>query len=63
MFFIRSLAILLIKCLSLNIKPYTLVVGVPAKQIGWMSAHGEKLNFPDERGGRQLFVSIRVKSK
>ena len=26
-----------------NVKPYALVAGVPAKQIGWMSAHGEKL--------------------
>lgn len=29
-----------------NIKPYALVVGVPAKQIGWMSAYGEKLDLP-----------------
>jgi UDP-2-acetamido-3-amino-2,3-dideoxy-glucuronate N-acetyltransferase len=29
-----------------NIKPYALMVGVPAKQIGWMSAYGEKLDLP-----------------
>ncbi|MCL1067034.1 N-acetyltransferase [Shewanella olleyana] len=29
-----------------DVKPYALVVGVPAKQIGWMSAYGEKLNLP-----------------
>lgn len=29
-----------------NIPPYALVVGVPAKQIGWMSEYGEKLNLP-----------------
>ena len=27
-----------------NIKPYALVVGVPGKQIGWMSEHGEQLS-------------------
>ena len=31
-----------------SIKPFALVVGVPGKQIGWMSAHGEKLNLPLE---------------
>lgn len=29
-----------------DVKPYALMVGVPAKQIGWMSAYGEKLNLP-----------------
>ena len=29
-----------------DVKPYALVVGVPAKQIGWMSAFGEKLGLP-----------------
>lgn len=29
-----------------NVKPYALMAGVPAKQIGWMSQHGEKLNLP-----------------
>ena len=28
------------------VKPFALVVGVPAKQIGWMSAYGEKLDIP-----------------
>jgi UDP-2-acetamido-3-amino-2,3-dideoxy-glucuronate N-acetyltransferase len=27
------------------VKPYALVVGNPAKQIGWMSRHGQRLNF------------------
>ena len=31
-----------------SIKPFALVVGVPGKQIGWMSAFGEKLNLPLE---------------
>jgi UDP-2-acetamido-3-amino-2,3-dideoxy-glucuronate N-acetyltransferase len=29
-----------------SVKPYALVAGVPARQIGWMSAHGERLNLP-----------------
>ena len=29
-----------------NVKPYALVAGVPAKQIGWMSQHGERLDLP-----------------
>jgi UDP-2-acetamido-3-amino-2,3-dideoxy-glucuronate N-acetyltransferase len=29
-----------------NIKPYALMVGVPAKQIGWISEYGEKLDLP-----------------
>jgi UDP-2-acetamido-3-amino-2,3-dideoxy-glucuronate N-acetyltransferase len=32
-----------------NILPYALVVGNPAKQIGWMSAYGHRLQF-DENG-------------
>jgi len=29
-----------------DVKPYAMMVGVPAKQIGWMSEYGEKLNLP-----------------
>lgn len=29
-----------------NVKPYSLMVGVPARQIGWMSQYGEKLDLP-----------------
>lgn len=29
-----------------DVKPYALVVGVPARQIGWMSEYGEKLDLP-----------------
>ena len=29
-----------------DVKPYSLMVGLPAKQIGWMSEYGEKLNLP-----------------
>jgi UDP-2-acetamido-3-amino-2,3-dideoxy-glucuronate N-acetyltransferase len=29
-----------------DVKPYALMAGVPAKQIGWMSQHGERLDLP-----------------
>lgn len=29
-----------------DVKSYALMVGVPAKQIGWMSEYGEKLDLP-----------------
>jgi UDP-2-acetamido-3-amino-2,3-dideoxy-glucuronate N-acetyltransferase len=32
-----------------DVKPYALVVGNPARQTGWMSEYGHKLNF-DEHG-------------
>ncbi|MEM1039553.1 MAG: acyltransferase [Pseudomonadota bacterium] len=31
---------------SKDIPDFALVVGVPARQIGWMSAYGERLNLP-----------------
>ena len=29
-----------------DVKPYALMAGVPARQIGWMSQHGDKLDLP-----------------
>lgn len=29
-----------------SVKPYALMVGVPARQLGWMSAHGERVELP-----------------
>lgn len=29
-----------------DVKPFALMVGVPARQIGWMSAYGERLELP-----------------
>lgn len=29
-----------------DVKPYALMVGVPARQIGWMSEYGEKISLP-----------------
>jgi len=40
-----------------TIKPYALVVGNPARQIGWMSQYGHRLEF-DESG-----IAICVESK
>lgn len=31
-----------------SVKPYALMVGVPARQIGWMSQYGEQLDLPLE---------------
>jgi UDP-2-acetamido-3-amino-2,3-dideoxy-glucuronate N-acetyltransferase len=33
---------------NMDVKPYALMVGVPARQIGWMSQYGEKLKLPLE---------------
>jgi UDP-2-acetamido-3-amino-2,3-dideoxy-glucuronate N-acetyltransferase len=35
-----------------NVKPYALMVGVPAHQIGWMSEYGEQLNLSLEGDGQ-----------
>ena len=34
-----------------NVKPYALMVGIPAKQIGWMSQYGEQIPLPLEGNG------------
>ena len=44
-----------------NVKPYALVVGNPAKQIGWMSAHGYKLDFKE--GNIAVCVDSKEKYK
>jgi UDP-2-acetamido-3-amino-2,3-dideoxy-glucuronate N-acetyltransferase len=35
-----------------NVKPYALMVGVPAKQVGWMSQYGEQIPLPVMGGGQ-----------
>jgi UDP-2-acetamido-3-amino-2,3-dideoxy-glucuronate N-acetyltransferase len=37
-----------------DVKPYALVVGVPARQVGWMSAYGEQIPLPPEGEGRYV---------
>lgn len=34
-----------------DVKPFALMVGVPAKQIGWMSAYGERVDLPLTKAG------------
>jgi UDP-2-acetamido-3-amino-2,3-dideoxy-glucuronate N-acetyltransferase len=34
-----------------DVKPFSLMVGVPARQIGWMSAYGERVDLPLEGTG------------
>ena len=34
-----------------DVKPFALVVGVPARQIGWMSAYGERVDLPLKGAG------------
>jgi UDP-2-acetamido-3-amino-2,3-dideoxy-glucuronate N-acetyltransferase len=34
-----------------DVQPYALMAGVPARQIGWMSEHGERLDLPLTGGG------------
>ena len=37
-----------------DVKPYALMAGVPAKQIGWMSEFGEKIPLPLQGAGSYL---------
>lgn len=37
-----------------DVKPYALMVGVPAKQIGWMSEFGEQLDLPLQGNGETV---------
>jgi len=37
-----------------DVKPYALMVGVPAKQIGWMSQYGEQIPMPLEGDGEYV---------
>ena len=37
-----------------DVKPYALIAGVPGKQIGWMSEHGERLPLPVEGSGKAV---------
>jgi len=42
---------------SRDVPAYALVVGVPARRIGWMSRHGERLPLPDTGHGAALFAA------
>ncbi len=42
-----------------DVKPYALMAGVPAKQIGWMSRHGEKLALPLTGNGEAVCLGSK----
>lgn len=46
-----------------DVKPYALVVGVPARQIGWMSQYGERLNLPLSGSGDAVCGRTGVRYK
>lgn len=37
-----------------DVKPFALVTGVPARQVGWMSRHGERLELPLSGSGEAV---------
>jgi UDP-2-acetamido-3-amino-2,3-dideoxy-glucuronate N-acetyltransferase len=37
-----------------DVKPYALMVGVPARQVGWMSRHGARLDLPLDGTGEAV---------
>ncbi|WBL64814.1 acyltransferase [Thauera sp. WB-2] len=37
-----------------DVKPYALMVGVPARQVGWMSEHGEQIPLPVKGKGEYI---------
>lgn len=43
-----------------DVPDYALVVGVPARQIGWMSEYGERLALPVNGSGRAICSSTNV---
>ena len=42
---------------SRDVPPHALVVGVPARRIGWMSRHGERLGLPAHASGAELLFA------
>jgi len=44
-----------------DVKPYALMAGVPAKQIGWMSRFGERLNLPLKGNAEDTCVHTGMK--
>ena len=40
-----------------DVKPYALVVGVPGRQIGWMSEYGEQIPLPLEGSGKYKCIN------
>lgn len=40
-----------------DVKPYALMAGVPARQIGWMSRHGERVDLPLEGNAQAIYMA------
>ena len=43
-----------------DVKAYALMAGVPAKQIGWMSEHGERLKLPLTGNGKAKCLATEI---
>ena len=46
-----------------DVKPYASMVGVPARQIGWVSKAGNRLNFDEKNIAVDLFDNSRYRLK
>lgn len=46
-----------------NVPPYALMVGVPARQIGWMSEFGEQLHFKKDAAGIEFALCEKTKNR
>jgi UDP-2-acetamido-3-amino-2,3-dideoxy-glucuronate N-acetyltransferase len=46
-----------------DVPDYALMVGVPARQIGWMSRFGEQLQFTDQADGSSLAICPHTQVK
>ena len=44
-----------------DVQPYALMVGVPARQIGWMSEYGEQLDLPLEGKAEAVCLATGVR--
>jgi UDP-2-acetamido-3-amino-2,3-dideoxy-glucuronate N-acetyltransferase len=44
-----------------DVKPHALMVGVPARQAGWMSRHGERLDLPVDGEGEAMCPATGVR--
>lgn len=43
-----------------DVKPYALMVGVPARQVGWVSRHGSTLDLPVDGSGEASCPATQV---
>lgn len=46
---------------SKSTKDFSLLIGIPAKQIGWISAYGERLDLPLNGNGEYICANQNVK--